>query len=98
MKARRRGQRRGPERDPDYMAWLSQENSCLICKVDCPDPAHTINNGMRSKGPDSSCVPLCRTHHAEYDSGRAAFETKYGVSMKAEAAAHFAVYVIAREV
>jgi hypothetical protein len=47
---------------------------------------------MRSKGPDSSCVPLCRKHHDEYDAGRKAFEKKYGVSMKALAAEHYARY------
>lgn len=56
------------------------------------DPAHTQNNGMRSKGPDSSCVPLCRKHHQEYDAGRAAFEKKYGVNMKKLAAEHYARY------
>jgi hypothetical protein len=53
------------------------------------DPAHTQNNGMRSKGPDSSCVPLCREHHEEYDRGRKAFEAKYGVDLKKIAAEHW---------
>jgi hypothetical protein len=56
------------------------------------DPAHTANNGMGSKGPDSSCAPLCRVHHREYDAGRAAFEEKYGLDMAKEAAAHFRLY------
>lgn len=56
------------------------------------DPAHTENNGMSSKGPDSSCVPLCRSHHLEYDSGREAFESKYGIDMKAIAAAYWERY------
>src|SRR5690349_14876358 len=33
------------------------------------DPAHTENNGTSSKGPDSSCAPLCRRHHLVYDLG-----------------------------
>ena len=53
------------------------------------DPSHTVNNGMSSKGPDSSCVPLCRKHHREYDAGRKAFEAKYAVDMKALAAEHW---------
>jgi hypothetical protein len=50
------------------------------------EAAHTQNNGMGSKGPDSSCAPLCRKHHREYDSGREAFEAKYGIDMKQLAA------------
>ncbi len=58
------------------------------------DPAHTENNGMSSKGPDSSCAPLCRgfgllNHHEEYDAGRERFERKYGLDMQREAAAHW---------
>lgn len=56
------------------------------------DAAHTENNGMNSKGPDSSCAPLCRKHHREYDAGREAFEKKYRINMKAIAAEHFARY------
>jgi hypothetical protein len=80
------------------MAWLSRETSCVICKKPWPDAAHTKNNGMASKGPDSGCAPLCREHHAEYDAGRVVFEAKYSVSMQDEAAVHFAAYVITREV
>ena len=103
MKAKRSQPRRGPMRDRGYMAWL-KERWCVSCwRNGGPlnghhafsgviDPAHTENNGMRSKGPDSSCAPLCRVHHREYDSGRAAFEAKYGIDMKNEAAAHWAAY------
>lgn len=62
------------------------QGNCVGVKV---DPAHTENNGMSSKGPDSSCGPLCRVHHNEYDAGRAAFEKKYRVDMKAVAADHW---------
>lgn len=58
---------------------------CRPLKGAC-DPAHTENNGMRSKGRDSSCAPLCRVHHREYDSGRVAFEQLYGLDMQREAA------------
>lgn len=93
--------RKGPMRDPRYRRWLRQFTSCVIGDLEVgprnvcddtwaiPDPAHTQNNGLSSKGPDSSCVPLCRKHHQEYDAGRAAFEKKYGVNMKALAAEHF---------
>jgi len=58
------------------------------------DPAHTANNGMRSKGPDSSCAPLCREHHQEYDAGRKAFEAKYQIGMRAVAAGNWNRFMI----
>jgi hypothetical protein len=66
------------------------------------DPAHTRNNGMRSKGPDSSCAPLCRgfespNHHDEYDAGRKAFVAKYGYDPEDEAAAHWTAWQILQE-
>lgn len=72
--------RKGPMRDPEYRKWLRERLCAVACewtrakdKCIAPpnDPSHTENNGMRSKGPDSSCVPLCRKHHEEYDKGRA---------------------------
>lgn len=99
------------DRDPKYMAWLKENCMCLVCvklfntwrqyvsewKYRIIDPCHTRNNGMRSKGDDGSCVPMCRCHHREYDSGRAAFELKYEVDMTKESAAHYALFSIARE-
>ena len=67
--------------------------NCDCAITDLIDPAHTENNGMSSKGPDSSCVPLCREHHREYDAGREAFEKKYGVDMKALAAEYYAKWL-----
>jgi hypothetical protein len=88
--------RRGPMRDPAYLAFLREHGICAALLWYCDglcDPAHTENNGMRSKGPDSSCVPLCRTHHMEYDAGRKAFELKYGLDMRALAKWWYAKYV-----
>lgn len=94
--------RKGPMRDAKYLAWCRQQ-LCVAPgdyfedhSVDV-DPAHTQNNGMRSKGPDSSCVPLCREHHEEYDAGRKAFEKKYGLDIKALAAEHYARYLKEKE-
>jgi hypothetical protein len=101
VKKRRTKPRRGPMRDPGYRRWLRQ-GRCLVTWLlgnvcDCDsllsDAAHTQNNGMASKGPDSSCVPLCRKHHREYDAGRKAFETKYAVDMKVEAAKFYDQYL-----
>jgi len=94
--------RRGPMRDPKYRRWCSTQ-WCVVCRILSDDqrppayhpidPAHTQNNGTSSKGPDSSCAPLCRKHHDEYDAGREAFEKKYGVDMKALAAEHYERYL-----
>jgi hypothetical protein len=100
---------------PDYLAWI-KERKCIACQVSLErwielprfnypiDPAHTVNNGMRSKGPDSSCVPLCRGHHDQFDGraklpngefgGHANFATFFGIDMTREAAAHFAVFLL----
>jgi len=101
VKRKRAKPRRGPMRSPEYRRWLRTLECVLAWSPSQPtkrgclphqsvDPAHTQNNGMRSKGPDSSCVPLCRNHHREYDAGRKAFEAKYGVDMAKLASEHYA--------
>lgn len=98
-----------PLRDPGYREYLRYEGICCACVADYDtfldlypdiarptkgcDPAHTENNGMGSKGPDSSCAPLCRIHHREYDSGRQAFEHKYGLDMRLEASRWYQEYL-----
>jgi hypothetical protein len=89
---RRAKPRRGPMRSPEYRAWLKTKR-CCVCPAMSSDPAHTENNGMRSKGPDSSCAPLCRQHHEEYDRGRKAFEVKYDVDMKQAAKAFWFLFL-----
>jgi len=92
LKRKRSTPRRGPLRDTQYRRYVKQF-ACVVFEysegpeIPCApfafvDPAHTGNNGMSSKGSDSSCVPLCRKHHREYDANRAAFEMKYGLNMK----------------
>ena len=85
---RRSTPRRGPLRDPNYRAYV-RTFPCYVCSLlgmrqkSRTEAAHTQNNGMSSKGPDSSCAPLCRKlHHPEYDDGRLRFERKYGVNMR----------------
>lgn len=103
VRRRRLGKpRRGPLRCKKYRDWCELElcsvgllrgsESCSKFIWQC-DPAHTKNNGMSSKGPDSSCVPLCRKHHLEYDAGRKKFEKKYSVDMKTIAAQYWARYL-----
>lgn len=81
---RRAKPRRGPLRDPGYLAFLREEGKCIACmmrlgetyvrgtlKLIRPgncDPAHGPVNGMRSKGPDNEAMPLCRQHHEEQTS------------------------------
>jgi hypothetical protein len=101
--------RRGPMRDPEYRMWLRMQVCVAPENPEYPqlysakhllavlDPAHTQNNGIRSKGPDSSCVPLCRNHHEEYDKNRKAFEKKYGVSMAELAREHYARFLKEKE-
>lgn len=102
VKKRRAKPRRGPLRSVPYRSWLRNKLCAIETKFETgamcwyvnaiSDAAHTDNNGMGSKGPDSSCGPLCRGHHREYDAGRVAFEKKYGVDMKAIAAELWARY------
>ena len=63
------------------------------------DPAHTASKrdgqgGMALKGPDSSCAPLCRVHHDEFDAGRYEFQMKYAVDMPREAELHFRAFEV----
>lgn len=83
IRKRRSKPRRGPLRNNKYKQYL-YDKPCEVCGNIPSDPAHTKNNGTASKGPDSSCAPLCRLHHQEYDhgkNGKRGFETKYNVVM-----------------
>ena len=88
---RTRPKRRGPLRCKKYRIWLHTQ-ACQICHSRFTEACHTANNGMRSKGPDSGCLPLCRLHHAEYDHGRRAFEAKYELDMRQIAAAYWVTF------
>jgi hypothetical protein len=92
VKKRRTGKpRRGPLRCKDYRKWVVYF-CCVVCGGWPTEAAHTQNNGMGSKGPDSSCAPLCSKHHREYDAGRKAFEEKYNIDVKRHAADFWARY------
>ena len=110
LKRRRQKPRKGPLRDPKFRAFVRIHPCAACryalcgCRGKCDgtgecvgvpvDAAHSQNNGMRSKGPDSSCAPLCRKHHREYDSGRTVFEMKYGVDMPVIAAKLYVAYLL----
>lgn len=93
------------------MDWLSNECGCVVCKSlgkrfggwleRIIDPAHTVGNGRSSKGPDSSCIPLCRHHHDEMDgrlsttiTTKAQFAAKYGLDIEKEAKDHYALFLL----
>lgn len=80
-------------RDIGYLAFL-RDKPCVVCERPWCDAAHTVNNGMSSKGADSSCVPLCRAHHQEYDSGRQRFEEKYQLDMREVSASWYRIYAL----
>ena len=81
--------------EPKVARECAREYANLPC-----DPAHTVNAKTSQSGADSSCCPLCRHHHDEYDGkaplpnhangkprarNHAAFEEFYGIDMKASA-------------
>ncbi len=93
IQSRRTKPRRGPLRDVGYREYL-HDKPCAVCGREGCDAAHTVNGGLSMKGPDSSCAPLCREHHREYDGGRVRFESKYRLDMKRVAAAWWVLYQI----
>lgn len=114
LSARRPGKRRvSALRDGHYLEFL-RDRQCIACRQErstafawnrLPKPfpvrseaAHTKNNGMGSKGPDSSYVPLCAEHRREqHQIGVKDFALFYGLDLAKEAAAHFLLYQIAKE-
>jgi len=65
--------RRGPDRSPEYLAWI-RTLGCVVCarvngSVTVIEAAHTNALGARGigqKASDFSAVPLCSGHHREY--------------------------------
>jgi hypothetical protein len=64
-----RGKTKPPERGPwrckKYRMFVASK-PCVICGQKT-QAAHTKNGGMRLKGPDWTCVPLCPMHHSQRD-------------------------------
>lgn len=46
-------------------------STCACCGAPNPDPAHLIPRSLCSIGQDDpqAVIPLCRTHHRQYDQG-----------------------------
>ncbi len=86
--------RRGPDRNPDYLAWI-RTLECVVCaRMSCGatviEAAHTNALGRRGIGQkttDFSAVPLCAAHHRErLDSyhrlGEQRFAQKHGIDLQ----------------
>lgn len=78
-------------RDPEYLKWLRDQNCCVVDNMLTrhgwpSDAAHTTVNGRSSKGDDTQCIPLCRSHHIEqHRIGWKDFEKKYEIDRSDEA-------------
>jgi hypothetical protein len=78
-------EKRGPERDVAYLAWI-RTKPCEVCKCEGrSEAAHTGDHGLGQKAPDLNAIPLCATCHrigsqSYHRLGRRAFERTHGVS------------------
>ena len=72
VRKKRARPRRGPERCPEYLAWI-RTLGCVVCGrvtggATIIEAAHTNalgNRGLGQKTSDFSAVPLCAGHHRE---------------------------------
>jgi hypothetical protein len=79
--------RKGPPRDPAYLAWV-REMPCIACGLEGrSQAAHTgTDGGMSMKASDYSCVPLCADCHRQspdsyHRAGKPAFERRHGLCL-----------------
>ena len=86
--------RRGPDRSPEYLAWI-RTLGCVVCSrvsrgATVIEAAHTNvlgRRGMGQKSSDFSAIPLCANHHRQnLDSyhllGEKEFSLKHGIDLK----------------
>jgi len=86
--------RRGPDRSPEYLAWI-RTLGCVVCArvsggATVIEAAHTNalgSRGMSQKTSDFSAIPLCSGHHREspdsyHRLGEQAFSYKHGIDLK----------------
>lgn len=87
-----RPRRRGPFRSPAYRKFIASKECLVSGQLGC-DACHLGHNGLGSKAPDSTCVPLKREYHQElHRIGQPAFEKKYGLDLAESAAWFFNVW------
>jgi hypothetical protein len=78
-------EKRGPERDATYLAWIRTQ-PCEVCKCESrSEAAHTGDHGLGQKASDLNAIPLCATCHrigpqSYHRLGGRAFERTHGVS------------------
>lgn len=76
-------QREKPVRNPPYMRFVKRF-PCVACGSSWSvDPCHTGAHALGTKGSDLDVLPLCRTCHAAYDAGPAAFVARYQLDVPA---------------
>ena len=93
VRQKRSEPRRGPDRSPDYLAWI-RTLDCVVCSrarggSTVIEAAHTNvlgPKGMSQKTSDFSAIPLCSAHHRHYpDSyhrlGQEAFARRHGLDL-----------------
>src|SRR5947208_552929 len=97
IRRRRSRPRRGPERNPDYLAHV-RRHPCAACGTTGSDwnpveAAHAetllgerLPRGMRQKTTDKSCFPLCHNEHTQdaksyHRIGEAAFMGLHGLDL-----------------
>jgi len=81
-KAKRARRRRGPQRSPEYLAWI-RTLCCAVCqRTVAIEAAHTCVLGVRGigqKASDYSAIPLCCWHHRlDFDSYHRLGERRFG--------------------
>ena len=94
MRKKRLDPRRGPDRSPDYLAWI-RTLGCVVCGRPpgsvLIEAAHTNAIGPRGLGQkttDFSAIPLCSGHHREnpdsyHALGETAFSVMHGLELSA---------------
>ena len=93
MPVRREKPRRGPERSPEYLAWI-RTLPCAVCQRPptiylAIEAAHTHGLGPRGfgqKSSDYSTIPLCFWHHrgdpdSYHEMGERRFAVRHGLDI-----------------
>jgi hypothetical protein len=94
LRKKRSRPRRGPDRCPEYLAWI-RTLACVVCsRMSCGatviEAAHTHALGRRGMGQetsDFSAIPLCTAHHREnpdsyHRLGEQKFAHQHGIGLK----------------
>lgn len=85
-------ERKGPQRDSEYKAWIRQQPSIVSGQYGCEAAHIGSDGGMSMKASDYSCVPLTPAEHREYHRGRLTFARRHGVDLAREAARLYAAW------